>query len=37
MKLGVFGEYGEFTWVGLTTTHLRIQLMKFSAVGECAE
>ncbi len=28
MKLSVFGEYGEFTVVGLTRTHLRISLMK---------
>ncbi len=37
MNLSIFGEYGEFTVVGLTITHLRIRLMKLSALGECAE
>jgi hypothetical protein len=37
MNLSVFGGYGEFTVFGLTRTHLQIRLMKFSALGECAE
>jgi hypothetical protein len=37
MKLSIFGEYGEFTVVGLIRTYLRIRSMKLSTVGECAE
>jgi hypothetical protein len=37
MKLGVLGEYGEFTVVGVTRNHLRIRLMKLSLLGECTE
>jgi hypothetical protein len=29
MELSVLGEYGEFTVVGFTRTHLRIRFMKF--------
>jgi hypothetical protein len=32
-----FGECGEFSVAGLTITHLRICLMKLSALGECTE
>ncbi len=37
MNLSVYGEYGEFTEVGLTGTHLLICLMKLSALGECVK
>jgi hypothetical protein len=36
-KLSVFGEYGEFTVVGLSRTRLRIRFMKLSILGEYAE
>jgi hypothetical protein len=37
MNFTVFGEYREFTVVGLTRTHLQIRLMKLSALGICAK
>jgi hypothetical protein len=33
MRLSIFGEYGKFTVVGLSGTHLRIRLMKLSTLG----
>jgi hypothetical protein len=37
MKRSNFRDYGEFTVTSLTRAHLRIFLMKLSALGECAE
>ncbi len=37
MKRSIFGEYSEYTLVRLTRTHLRIRLLKLSAVRENGE